>query len=185
MKPHAPAIHVTIVQALPKGGLPFTVSLPQSSTLQVGEKAHFPISMLNAEQQQEPLTMQNAEQQRPKKAKNFVHCIYCKIRLDDPNGCIHAAYKPDKTDTALDVVTCLRKGCERSLRAKHDAKHCYRDVRNHERRCRPPKGAKGVKTHQKSDYEQYEWAGTTPRLHRDFICVTFVLHLARLPACQP
>jgi hypothetical protein len=29
------------LQALPKGGLPFKVSLPQSSTLQVGGKAHF------------------------------------------------------------------------------------------------------------------------------------------------
>ena len=41
MKPQAPAIHIPILQALPKGGLPFKVSLPQSSTLQVGGKAHF------------------------------------------------------------------------------------------------------------------------------------------------
>jgi hypothetical protein len=38
MKPQAPAIHiqVPILQALPKGGLPFKVSLPQSSTLPGG-----------------------------------------------------------------------------------------------------------------------------------------------------
>ena len=41
MKPQAPAVHIPILQALPKGGLPFKVSLPQSSTLQVGGKAHF------------------------------------------------------------------------------------------------------------------------------------------------
>ena len=35
MKPQAPAVHIPILQALPKGGLPFKVSLPQSSTLQV------------------------------------------------------------------------------------------------------------------------------------------------------
>ena len=41
MKPQAPAVHIPILQALPKGGLPFKVSLPQSSTFQVGGKAHF------------------------------------------------------------------------------------------------------------------------------------------------
>ena len=41
MKPQAPAVHIPILQALPKGGLPFKVSLPQSSTLQVGGKTHF------------------------------------------------------------------------------------------------------------------------------------------------
>jgi hypothetical protein len=133
-----------------------------SSTLQVGgSPLHFPISMLNAEQQQRP--------------KNFTKCIYCSTRLDDPKGCIHAVYikaHADKTDTARDVVACLRKGCERSLRAK-----AYHDTGNHEKLCRLPKG----ETHQKSDYEQYEWAGTTPRLHLYFICTSFG-EIARLPA---